>query len=160
MTAFTVRNRSSATVAATTTQVWDALTDPDLLPRLTPYLREIEADGDRWVWHLSRVPVLGVGIAPSFTEVMGFEPHSAITFTHDPERPDERAGVDGTYHLRPAATGTRLAIDLAITVDLPFPSMTRPAVQTAMRGVVGAMGSRFSANLVRHLGTAPSGVSA
>jgi hypothetical protein len=26
-------------------------------------------------------------------------------------------------------------------------------VQTAMRGVVAAMGSRFSANLVRHLGT-------
>jgi carbon monoxide dehydrogenase subunit G len=153
MTAFTVRNRSSATVAAQQAEVWGALTDPELLPRLTPYLREIDADGDRWVWHLSRVPLLGVGIAPSFTEVMTFDRHSAITFTHDPERPEERAGVDGTYRLKRLDSGTGLAIDLAITVDLPFPSLARPAVQTAMRGVVAAMGSRFSANLVRHLGT-------
>ncbi|MDX6357734.1 MAG: hypothetical protein QOH37_788 [Nocardioidaceae bacterium] len=161
MTAFTVRNRSSATVGATPAQVWDALTDPVLLTRLTPYLREIETDGDRWVWHLSRVPVLGIGIAPSFTEVMTFDRHSTITFTHDPDRPDERAGVDGTYRLEPSGKGTELAIDLSITVDLPFPSLARPAVQTAMRGVVAAMGSRFSANLVRHLGASGtrSGVS-
>jgi carbon monoxide dehydrogenase subunit G len=160
MTAFTVRNRSSATVHAKPARVWDALTDPDLLPRLTPYLREIDADGDRWVWHLARVPVLGVGIAPSFTELMTFDRHSRITFTHDPELPQERAGVDGTYRLAPAGGGTDVAIDLAITVDLPFPSMARPAVRTAMRGVVMAMGSRFSANLVRHLGSSstPSGV--
>lgn len=153
MTAFTVRSRSGATVDAKPGQVWDALTDPDLLPRLTPYLREIEVNGNRWVWHLGPVPVLGIGIAPSFTEVMSFEPRSRITFTHDIERPDERAGVGGTYRLMPAGTGTDLAIDLAITVDLPFPSMARPAVHTAMRGVVAAMGNRFSANLVRHLAT-------
>jgi carbon monoxide dehydrogenase subunit G len=161
MTAFTVRNSSSATVRATPAEVWGALTDPDLLPRLTPYLRQIEAEGDRWVWHLNRVPVLGIGIAPSFTEVMTFDRPSTITFAHDPERPDERAGVDGTYRLTSSGAGTGLAIDLAITVDLPLPSAARPAVQTAMRGVVAAMGSRFSANLVRHLGTsvARSGVS-
>jgi hypothetical protein len=114
-------------------------------------------DGDRWVWHLRRVPVLGIGIAPSFTEVMRFEPRSSITFTHDPERPEERAGVEGTYRLTPARTGTDLAIDLAITVDLPFPSLARPAVHTAMRGVVAAMGSRFAAKLVRHLETSAAG---
>ncbi len=156
MTAFTVRNRSSAKVEATPAEVWAALTDPGLLPRLTPYLREIEADGDHWVWHLSRVPVLGIGIAPSFTEVMTFDEPTTITFTHDPERPGERAGVDGTYRLRPAGEGTDLAIDLSITVELPFPSLARPAVQTAMRGVVAAMGSRFSANLLRHLGSSAS----
>jgi carbon monoxide dehydrogenase subunit G len=156
MTAFTVRNRSSATVGAPPAQVWDALTDPVLLTRLTPYLREIESDGDRWVWHLRRVPVLGIGIAPSFTEVMTFEKQATITFTHDPERPEERAGVDGTYRLKPSGAGTDLAIDLSITVDLPFPALARPAVQTAMRGVVAAMGTRFSANLVRHLGTSTS----
>jgi carbon monoxide dehydrogenase subunit G len=153
MTAFTVRSRSGATVDAKPAQVWDALTDPALLPRLTPYLREIEVDGDRWVWHLRRVPVLGIGIAPSFTEVMTFEPRSRITFAHDPERSDERAGVDGTYRLMPAGAGTDLAIDLAITVELPFPSIARPAVHTAMRGVVAGMGSRFAAHLVRHLAT-------
>ena len=153
MTAFTVRNRSSATVAAKPAEVWSALTDPVLLPRLTPYLREIEADGDRWVWHLNRVPVLGIGIAPSFTELMTFDEPSTITFTHDPDRSGERAGVDGTYRLKPAGAGTDLAIDLSITVELPLPKVARPAVETAMRGVVAAMGSRFSANLLRHLGT-------
>lgn len=157
MTAFTVRNRSAARVEAPPGEVWDALTDPALLPRLTPYLREIDVDGDRWVWHLRRVPVLGIGIAPSFTELMTFEPGARITFTHDPQRPEERAGVDGTYQLRPAGDGTDLAIDLAITVDLPFPSLARPAVHTAMRGVVAAMGNRFSANLVRHLQGAAAG---
>jgi carbon monoxide dehydrogenase subunit G len=157
MTAFTVRNRSAASVGAEPGEVWDALTDPALLPRLTPYLREIEVDGDRWVWHLRRVPVLGIAIAPSFTEVMTFEPRSRITFTHDPQRPRERAGVDGTYRLKHSGAGTDLAIDLAIRVDLPFPSLARPAVHTAMRGVVAAMGKRFSANLVRHLGASAAG---
>ncbi|WP_151083936.1 SRPBCC family protein [Nocardioides cynanchi] len=157
MTAFTVRNRSSATVDAKPAEVWAALTDPDLLPRLTPYLREIEAEGDRWVWHLSKVPVLGIAIAPSFTELMSFEKPTQITFTHDPERAGERAGVDGTYRLRPSGSGTDLAIDLSITVELPFPGLARPAVQTAMRGVVAAMGSRFSANLLRHLGRSTRG---
>jgi carbon monoxide dehydrogenase subunit G len=142
-------------VQATADDVWAALTDPDVLTRLTPYLRQIEADGDRWTWHLGRVPVLGIGIAPSFTEVMSFSEPTTNTFTHDPERPGERAGVDGDYHLTPSGSATALAIDVAITVDLPFPRVARPAVQTAMRGVVAAMGARFSANLIRHLETGP-----
>jgi hypothetical protein len=108
-------------------------------------------DGDRWRWHLSRIPVLGVAVAPSFTEVMGFEEPSTITFEHDPARDDERAAVNGAYRLAPASSGTELAIDLAISVDLPFPALARPAVQTAMKGVVAVMGQRFSANLMRHL---------
>jgi carbon monoxide dehydrogenase subunit G len=151
MTEFTVHNRSSARVQAPRPEIWAALTDPELLPRLTPYLHAIEVDGDRWRWHLTRIPVLGVAIAPSFTEVMDFDAPSSITFEHDPARPDERAGASGRYHLKEARAGTDLTIDLAISVDLPFPSVARPAVQTAMKGVVGAMGSRFSANLVRHL---------
>jgi carbon monoxide dehydrogenase subunit G len=151
MTEFTVRNRSSAAVDASREDIWAALTDPDLLPHLTPYLREIEVDGDRWRWHLSRIPVLGVAVAPSFTEVMAFDHPSSITFEHDPDRDDERAGASGRYHLQEASSATDLAIDLAISVDLPFPSVARPAVHTAMRGVVGAMGRRFSTNLVRHL---------
>ena len=151
MTEFTVRNRSSATVAAPREEIWAALTDPRLLPRLTPYLHEIEVDGDRWHWHLSRIPVLGVAVAPSFTEVMRFEEPSSITFEHDPARDDERTGVNGAYRLQPASSGTHLAIDLAISVDLPFPALARPAVQTAMKGVVGVMGQRFSSNLLQHL---------
>jgi carbon monoxide dehydrogenase subunit G len=151
MTEFTVRNRSSATVRAPREDIWAALTDPALLPRLTPYLHAIDVDGDRWRWHLARIPVLGMGIAPSFTELMDFDEPSSISFEHDPTRTDEKAGVEGSYHLKEVRSGTDLSIDLAISVDLPFPGVARPAVQTAMKGVVGAMGSRFSANLVRHL---------
>jgi carbon monoxide dehydrogenase subunit G len=151
MAEFTVRNRSAAAVAADRADVWRALTDPDLLPRLTPYLRRIEADGDRWTWHLTRIPVLGAVVAPSFTEVMTFDEPGSITFEHDPTRTDEKAGVNGEYRLAETSSGTDLTIDLGITVDLPFPRVAGPAVRTAMRGVVAAMGVRFSSNLVRHL---------
>ena len=152
MAEFTVRNRSAAVVAALRADVWRALTDPDLLPRLTPYLRRIEVDGDRWTWHLTRIPLLGAVVAPSFTEVMTFDEPGSITFEHDPERQDERASVSGKYRLAATSSGTDLRIDLGIAVDLPFPRVAGPAVRTAMRGVVAVMGRRFSTNLVRHLG--------
>ena len=47
--------------------------------------------------------------------------------------------------------GTDVSIELAITVELPFPRVARPAVHPAMRAVVATMGYRFSHNLVRHL---------
>lgn len=152
MTAFTVRNRSSATVAAERGDIWSALTDPDLLARFTPYLRRIDVDGDRWRWHLTRVPVLGAVVEPSFTELMGFDEPTSITFHHDPASPREQAGVDGAYRLGEHRDGTDLSIDLAVTVDLPFPKVAGPAVRTAMGGVVAHMGRRFGSNLVRHLG--------
>jgi len=151
VTSFTVSTSSSATVEADRGRVWSALTDTRLLPHLTPYLRAIDADGDRWTWHLVQLPVLGSVVSPSFTEAMSFEEPSRIDFAHDPARADERAGVEGTYLLAEAARGTHLSIDLAITVELPFPKVARPAVHTAMRAVVTTMGSRFSHNLVRHL---------
>ena len=155
MTTFKVATTSSATVHADRQRVWDALTDPDLLPRLTPYLRCIDARadsrGDRWTWHLVRIPVLGSMVSPSFTEVMTFDEPSRLDFVHDPERVDEKAGVAGSYTLEETHGGTDVSIELAITVDLPFPGLTRPAVQAAMRAVVATMGARFSHNLVRHL---------
>jgi carbon monoxide dehydrogenase subunit G len=151
MAEFTVRTSSAATVHAERRAVWRALTDPDLLPRLTPYLRRIEVDGDRWTWHLVRMPVLGAVVTPTFTEVMTLEEPSSIGFEHDPQRPEERAGVAGAYHLPEHGSGTGLRVDLAITVDLPFPRAAGPAVRTAMKGVVATMGHRFSSNLVRHL---------
>ena len=152
MAEFSVSTRSAAVVAADRADVWRALTDPELLPRLTPYLRRIDVDGDRWTWHLTRIPVLGAVVAPSFTELMTFDEPGSITFEHDPTRTDEKAGVQGDYRLAEAGSGTDLRIVLGITVDLPFPRVAGPAVRTAMRGVVAAMGSRFSSNLARHLG--------
>jgi hypothetical protein len=90
-------------------------------------------------------------VSPSFTEVMTFDEPARIDFTHDPARRDEKAGVEGRYTLVEARGATDLSIELAIAVDLPFPGLARPAVQTAIRAVVATMGMRFSHNLVRHL---------
>lgn len=152
MTQFRVNTSSTATVDADPAAVWAALTDPKLLPRLTPYLKSIEVDGDRWRWNLTRIPVLSAAVSPSFTELMTFDEPTSITFTHDPAHTDEQAGVEGQYHLKEApASGTELSIELAISLDLPLPRIARPAVRTAMRGLVSTMGIRFSSNLVRHL---------
>jgi hypothetical protein len=82
---------------------------------------------------------------------MTFDEPSRIDFVHDPERSDEKAGVDGRYVLKEARQGTDLSIELSITVELPFPKVARPAVHTAMRAVIATMGARFSHHLVRHV---------
>jgi carbon monoxide dehydrogenase subunit G len=138
-------------VKADQAALWKALTDPDLLPRLTPYLHSIDADGDRWRWNMARIPVLGISVAPSFTERMTFDEPRRIEFTHDPESGQEKAGVEGTYELEEVEGGTRLSIDIDICVDLPLPGMARGAVERAMGGVIAVMGRRFAANLLRHL---------
>jgi carbon monoxide dehydrogenase subunit G len=151
VTSFTVSTSSAATLSAGRGHVWDALTDTALLARLTPYVRRIDDQGDRWTWHLVQIPVLGSMVSPSFTEVMTFDKPSGIDFVHDPDRTDEKAGVEGRYTLKETHIGTDVSIELAITVDLPFPSLARPAVHPAMRALVATMGYRFSHNLVRHL---------
>ena len=152
MTRFSARDRSTEVVRADRAAVWAALTDPELLPRLTPYLHSIDVDGDRWRWNMARIPVLGLSVAPSFTEKMTFDEPRRIEFTHDPDSGQEKAGVEGTYELEEVDNGTRLAIDIDICVDLPLPGLSRSAVQGAMRGVIGVMGRRFATNLLRHLG--------
>ena len=152
MNRFHARNQSEATLRATPDEVWAILTDPDLLVRFTPNLRSIDVDGDRWTWHLTRIPVLSSAIEPSFTEVMELDQPKRIRFTHDDARADERAGVDGEYLLEPVGEGTHVAIDLGIWVDLPLPRLSRPAVERVMSTVVAGMGYRFGQNVRRYLG--------
>ena len=157
MTRFHARNRSTATLAATPEQVWAVLTDPELIVRFTPNLRRIDVDGDRWTWHLTRIPVLSAAVEPSFTEVMTYDEPRRIDFRHDPARTDEQAGVDGVYLLQPVADGTEVAIELAIWVELPLPGLLRPAVERVMSSVVAGMGLRFGQHVRRHLGSAGAG---
>jgi carbon monoxide dehydrogenase subunit G len=149
---FRARNRSEAAMRSEPEAVWGVLTDPHLLARLTPYLERIDVEGDRWTWTLTRIPVLHVSVVPTFTEVMTFEEHTRIVFQHDPERPDERTGVEGLYTLEPRDGGTHVSIDLEVWTDLPLPRVSRRAVETVMHGVVAAMGHRFAHNMLRHLG--------
>ena len=150
---FETSTESEAVVEAARADVWAALVDPDLLPKLTPFLRHIEVDGDHWRWELTRVPILGASLQPTFTEKMTFDEGRLIEFTHDPPPGRrERAGVEGWYKLKDAEGGTHLAISLGVRADLPIARVARPAVVAAMKGVLAGMGRKFSANLLDHLG--------
>lgn len=150
MTIFSATKQSQADVPYPVADVWEALCDPAVVGRLTPFVRRIDADEEDWVWHLTSIPVLGKSFALSFTERMAFTPQTFIDFRHEPPMP-ERAGTDGTYRLAEQASGTRLAIDLTVHVDLPFPRLARGAVQTSMQGVLAAMGAGFARGLDQHL---------
>ena len=155
MATFRARDRSSAVLRSPRGEVWAALTDPDLIARITPYVTSITVDGDRWLWRMGTIPVLGVSVAPRFTEVMELEPQDRIAFHHDPARPDEMTAVEGTYLLADhAGGGTEVSIDLEIACNLPLPGLARPAVERVMATVVKHMGAVFSRNLLKHLGEA------
>ena len=153
MNTFSAQTESDAVVHASRSEIWAALTDPDLLPRLTPFLKHIEADGDLWRWELSKIPILGVAIAPCFTERMTFDPETRIEYTHAPPAgTTERTGVEGWYQLDDVEGGTRLRISLTIDAQLPLPKSSGFAVRKVMGSVVDRMGDRFAANLLKHLG--------
>lgn len=155
MTRFSATNASTAVVAAPRGDIWAVLTDPVVLPRLTPLLRRIETDGDRWRWYLTGLSVLGVGINPVFTERMTFTEAKRIDYTHEPPPGvTERTGAEGWYELTDTAHGTSLEISLTLHVDLPLSGLARPAVRTIMEQTMQQMGDRFSANLLKYLGVA------
>lgn len=155
MTRFSADTGSEATVTAERKAVWDVLVDPVLLPKLTPLLVKIDADGDLWRWHMVRLAVLGVGIKPVFTERMVFDYDgdvSRIDFTHEPPAGvTEWAGAEGHYTLSDVEGGTRLEIGLRLDVDMPLSRFAAPVVQQAMRSTMHVTGDRFSANLLKHL---------
>jgi carbon monoxide dehydrogenase subunit G len=150
MTLFTAGKHSSAVVPHDRSAVWDVLSDAALVAKLTPMVRSIEDHGSTWLWKLAPIEVLGRSIGLSFTEQMEFSPKERIAYTHAPGS-DERAGVQGTYTLADSGTGTALSIELGVDVDLPFPKLAKPAVQTSMHAVIAAMGAGFARNLERHL---------
>ena len=153
MATFRARDRSSAVLRSPRGDVWEVLTDATLIARMTPYVTSIDVDGDRWTWRLGTLPVLGISVAPKFTEIMELEPEERIVFTHDPDRSDEMTAVMGTYRLVDHADGgTEVSIDLQISCKLPLPGLARPAVERVMAGVVKHMGAVFSRNLLTHLG--------
>jgi carbon monoxide dehydrogenase subunit G len=153
MTRFSADTRAGAVVAAPQADIWNALTDPALVARLTPFVRSIREEGDHWHWQMTGLTVLGVGIAPAFTERMAYDEPRRIEFRHDPPPgATERSAVEGWYELEEVEGGTRLGTSLEITLDLPLPKVSGRAVRAAMNGVIEQMGERFSRNLLAHLG--------
>lgn len=153
MTCFTATNRSREVVAADRSEIWAALTDPDLLVELTPLLTDIDTDGNRWVWRMMGISALGVEVAPCFTETMEFTPEERIDFRHTPPAGTvERTGADGVYLLEDRDDGTLLDIEITISVDLPLPRLSRRAVERVMEQTMERTGDRFGRNLYQHLG--------
>ena len=105
-----------------------------------------------WRWHLTKLTVLGIGIAPIFTEQMTFDEPSYIEYSHRPPGKTERAGADGWYKLEEVEEGTHLEIELTMHVDLPLSKLAAPAVNRVMSSMMQRTGDRFAANLLRHLG--------
>ena len=148
---FEASNHSEAVVPADRKEVWAALTDPDLLPKLTPFLRHIEVDGDHWRWELTKVPILTTSLTPSFTELMKFTEPTRIEWTHDPG--PSRAGRRGGLVRARRGPGWRHPPrdQIGVKADLPLSRYARPAVTAAMRTVLAGMGKRFGDNLLHHL---------
>jgi hypothetical protein len=153
MTRFSSRTTAEAVVAASREAIWEVLVDPAMVARLTPFLQQITADGDLWRWEMSGLDVLGLKVAPAFTERMVFDDLHRIDFHHEPpEGTRERSGVAGWYRMTDAEGGTHLATSLEVSLDLPLPRVSSPAVTSTMKGVMFTVGDRFSKNLLEHLG--------
>jgi carbon monoxide dehydrogenase subunit G len=153
MNRFSATNDSEAVVAADRHAIWAALTDPEVLPKLTPLLRRIETDGDLWRWEMHRIGVLSASITPCFTERMHFDAPQRIEYTHaPPPGRHERTSAEGWYQLDEVEGGTRLRISLTLTVELPLTRAAAPAVTRVMQRAMTRTGDRFAVNLLRHLG--------
>src|SRR3954452_10864008 len=108
MPSFSARTRAGAVVLAPQRDIWAALVDPDLMARFTPFLKKITPDGDHWRWEMGGLDVLGIKVAPAFTEKMAFTEPDRIEFGHDPRYvATEKAGVEGLFELAllPASDG-------------------------------------------------------
>jgi carbon monoxide dehydrogenase subunit G len=151
---FSTTTESEAVVAAERARIWAALTDPVLLPRLTPLLTSIETAGDLWRWSMIKLKVVGVGIQPTFTERMTFTDGTRIDYTHEPPAGvHEYTGAEGWYVLEDVPGGTHLKIKLTLHVELPLSRLAAPAVTGLMNVTLQRTGDRFVQNLLRHLNT-------
>ena len=152
MATFTAKKTSEAVVGYPRDLVWDVLTDPTTVAKLTPMVHTITETDKLWHWQLTRIPVLGQSFELGFTEAMTYDPKSRITFAHRPQG-EERAGTNGHYELSDAEgkKSTHLQIELAVTVDLPFPGLAKPAIQATMQAVLAAMGSGFARAIEKEL---------
>jgi carbon monoxide dehydrogenase subunit G len=154
MARFESTSVSEADVPAPREKIWAVVTSPDCLAQLTPLIKRITADGDRWCWQLKSISALGMHVEPSFTEYMSFEEGRRITFEHRPPPGNtERAGAKGTYTLADRLDGgTHLAVDITLHVELPLPAVSRRLVERVMESMMARTGDRFAGNLYARLG--------
>lgn len=160
MTTFSSRNQSIARVPVARDEIWDVLSNPATLARLTPLIDDITAAGTKWCWRLAGISALGISIAPSFTERMTMQPPSRIMFAHEPPPgKSERAGANGVYELTELAPDrTKLMIDITLCAELPLPAFSRRAVEKTMAVTMQRTGDAFAARLYDELDIDPADV--
>ena len=151
MTRFTSSTESTAVITADRDEVWEMLTDPDTVARLTPLLQRIEVRDDLWIWHMGSIPGLPVKFAPTFTERMKQTPKERIEYEHAPEGGKEPAAVKGWYSLEDHEQGVKLGIYLEICVALPLPKVAGGTVTKVMDKVMQQMGDRFAKRMMAEL---------
>lgn len=151
MTRFTSSTQSEAVITADRDRVWELLTDPDAVARLTPLLKSIDVDGDLWIWHMGTIPGLPVKFAPTFTERMTQTPKERIEYEHAPRGGKEPAAVKGWYALDEHPEGVKLGIYLEICVALPLPKVAGGMVTKVMGQVMEGMGDRFAKRMLAEL---------
>lgn len=151
MTRFTSSTTSEAVITADRERVWEMLTDPDTVARLTPLLDRIDVEDDLWIWHMGSIPGLPVRFAPTFTERMHFDPMERIEYEHAPRGGKEPAAVKGWYALDEHPDGVKLGIYLEICVALPLPKAANGMVTKVMGRVMDQMGDRFAQRMLAEL---------
>ena len=89
MTTFQASTTAQAVVPVERERIWQALTDPALVARFTPFIKEIKERDGHWIWTMSGLEVLGKGFTATFTEKMTLdeEPASSSATTRPPVRP-------------------------------------------------------------------------
>ena len=152
MTRFTGTTNSAGIVTTSRERVWDLLTDPEAVARLTPFVNRIDVDGDLWIWRMANIPGLPVKFAPTFTERMTFKPQERIEYDHAPQGGREPAAVKGWYALEDHEKGTYLEIYLEICISLPLPKAANRMVTGVMSQVMSRMGDRFAKGFTAELG--------
>lgn len=157
MATFSARDISASTVPVTADRIWAQISDPASLTALTPLVRSIVVEDGLWRWQLSGIEALGISVAPTFTERMEFVEPRLIRFSHERAPGErERAGADGTYELTQTGDETELKVDIALTVELPLPRLSAPAVERVMKATMQRTGKRFAVNLYHRLGLDPA----
>ena len=151
MTRFKTSRISEALVEGTVEQVWEMLTDPEVIARHTPFVRSISVQDDVWVWKLNGIPYPAGQLSPPMRQLMQFTPRTRIDFV--PESPYSEAGAAGRYDVEDRGSHTHLRIEVTVSVDLPLPTLVRGTVETAMAATLTLMGDRFDRGFERELAT-------
>ena len=146
MTRLTTEVTRGADLAADRAAVWAVLADLDGYERLVPSMIEHRQVDGAWRWRLSARSGLGYRFEPTFRVTYELEPSEEVRFTTVPE---EHTRADGRFTLSDAVGGTRVEVHIALSVDVPVPSLLAGPAVGLVREELDSLASGLLANLRR-----------